>query len=93
MSDSNSSIRLAPLNGLRGLGFLMIVILHDRNLNDKWNDPLIYTAPFWDQPILVYKLGWLGVDSPIPASPRPLPRPLSEPSPSSATSTSSSCAP
>ena len=60
MSDSNSSIRLTPRNGLRGLASL--TILPHRNLNDKWNDPLINTDPFRDQPIPVYKFGWLGVE-------------------------------
>ena len=62
MSDSNSSIRLTPRNGLRRLASLTIVIPHHRNHNDKWNDTLINTNPFRDQPILVYKFGWLGVD-------------------------------
>ena len=62
MSDSNSSIRLTPRNGLRRLASLTIVIPHHRNHNDKWNDTLINTNPFRDQPILVYKFGWLGVE-------------------------------
>ena len=62
MSDSNSSARLTPLDGLRGLASLIIVILHYRNLNDKWNETIINTNPFWDQLILVYKFGWLGVE-------------------------------
>jgi peptidoglycan/LPS O-acetylase OafA/YrhL len=53
---------LTPLDGLRGLASLMIVILHYRNLNDKWNENLINTNPFWDQLVLVYKFGWLGVE-------------------------------
>lgn len=40
----------------------MIVILHYRNLNDKWNETLINTNPFWDQLVLVYKFGWVGVE-------------------------------
>ena len=68
MSDSNSSLRLTPLNGLRGLAFPTIAILHHRNLNDKWNDPLINTNPFRDQPVLVYKFGWLGVEFFFPLS-------------------------
>lgn len=62
LSDSNSSARLTPLDGLRGLASLIIVILHYRNLNDKWNETIINTNPFWDQLILVYKFGWLGVE-------------------------------
>lgn len=61
-SNSNSSLRLTPLDGLRGLASLMIVILHYRNLNDKWNETIINTNPFWDQLILVYKFGWIGVE-------------------------------
>lgn len=62
MSESNSSFRLTPIDGLRGLASLIIVILHYRNLNDKWNETLINTNPFWDQLILVYKFGWIGVE-------------------------------
>lgn len=62
LSESNSSIRLTPLDGLRGLASLIIVILHYRNLNDKWNETIINTNPFWDQLILVYKFGWIGVE-------------------------------
>lgn len=62
MPDSNSSSRLTPLDGLRGLASLIIIILHYRNLNDKWNESIINTNPFWDQLILVYKFGWIGVE-------------------------------
>lgn len=62
MSESNSSVRLSPLDGLRGIASLIIVILHYRNLNDKWNEAIINTNPFWDQLILVYKFGWIAVE-------------------------------
>ncbi|MFN0106119.1 MAG: acyltransferase family protein [Bryobacteraceae bacterium] len=62
MSESTASTRLSPLDGLRGLASLIIVILHYRNLNDKWNETIINTNPFWDQLILVYKFGWMGVE-------------------------------
>ena len=62
MSDSNSSIRLTPLDGLRGLAALMTVIVHYRNLEDNWNETIINTNPLWDQLILVYKFGWIGVE-------------------------------
>lgn len=62
MSDSTPTSRLVPLDGLRGLAALIIVILHYRNLNDHWNETIINTNPFWDQLILVYKFGWMGVE-------------------------------
>jgi len=62
LSESNSSVRLSPLDGLRGIASLIIVILHYRNLNDKWNEAIINTNPFWDQLILVYKFGWIAVE-------------------------------
>ena len=62
MSDSNFSIRLTPLKGLRGLASLTIAIPHHRNLNDKWNGRIIDTNPFQDQPVPDYKFGWLGVE-------------------------------
>jgi len=62
LSDSRSGVRLTPLDGLRALASLMIVVLHYRNLNDKWNENIINTNPFWDQLMLVYKYGWVGVE-------------------------------
>lgn len=62
MSDTTAGIRLSPLDGLRGLASLIVVILHYRNLNDHWNEAAIHLNPYWDQLILVYKFGWMGVE-------------------------------
>lgn len=62
MSDANESQRLAPLDGLRGIASLIVLVLHYRFLTDKWNDTVVHTNPFWDQFILIYKFGWLAVE-------------------------------
>ena len=59
---ANQLVAVGSFDRLRGLASLTVVILHYRNLNDKWNEALINTNPFWDQLILVYKFGWIGVE-------------------------------